>query len=541
MAINKACSSGGNRPYPYTCKSPYVSYSALTDKTYASRHLPECSQEYLDSLPSLDQLNKLFQRPTLDNGESFQQKFCPKSTYLFPTFAQYLVDSFINTDIKSVKPDKEVEFNWSKTSSPHDIGLCPLYGKSDEQTLQLRLCSNEKNQKGLFKSQIIKGEEWAQFLFVDNGNGHEVKKEFDKLDYPQGLDHVCAMIPPEEATQIKKNIFAFGGERANLNPNVAAMNTLLLREHNRIAKEIEKENPSWDDERVFQITRNTTVVLALKLIMEEYIGGNITSFKLCPKIEPGEHTWKAGWNKPNWMSAEFSILYRLHALVPNTIQWGEKDYTIMEQVFHNDLLLKDSAMGSDLRKAFVNISNHRATAFTLLNTETSYLYRRDVRAVEMGRACKLAPYGDYCEYMGEPRPKSFEDITLDVNIQYALEEVYGTVDKVEFFVGLVAADHPNDSIFGTTMKKFIALDAFSQIYTNPLLSEHVWAKGPEVFSQYGFAMITGGKACLRDVVERNTKNGESLTDFVGMTNPNYVVKDAFSKLLSCKPAPRKKV
>ena len=129
------------------------------------------------------------------------------------------------------------------------------------------------------------------------------------------------------------------------------------------------------------------------------------------------------------MTAEFSILYRLHALIPDTIHWGDKDYSIMEQLFNNNLLLDESNMGGDLRKAFVNISNHRATAFTLKNTEKTYMASRDLRAVEMGRAVKLKPYVDYCEYMGEPRPKCFADITSDESIQQALCDVYGTVDK----------------------------------------------------------------------------------------------------------------
>jgi hypothetical protein len=56
--------------------------------------------------------------------------------------------------------------------------------------------------------------------------------------------------PPQE------KLFAAGDERANQDYLLMAMQTLLVREHNRLAEIVQEKNPQWDDEHVFQVTRH---------------------------------------------------------------------------------------------------------------------------------------------------------------------------------------------------------------------------------------------------------------------------------------------
>jgi prostaglandin-endoperoxide synthase 2 len=154
---------------------------------------------------------------------------------LFPTFAQYLIDSFIittyippstttpTTTTPSKKSDTDgsvKDFEYKSTETPHDIGLSPLYGRKAEQTTALRHKSNKRGEKGRLKSQMINGEEWPPYLW--KADGSFTYKELEVLEVPQGFDHIMQYVVggqknPEKAKEdYKRHIFATGGARTNV-------------------------------------------------------------------------------------------------------------------------------------------------------------------------------------------------------------------------------------------------------------------------------------------------------------------------------------
>src|SRR5207253_9584668 len=60
-------------------------------------------------------------------------------------------------------------------------------------------------------------------------------------------------------------LFAAGDVRANENIELTAMQTLFVREHNRIAAQLQAAHPTWTDEQLYQEARKM-VIAELQMI-----------------------------------------------------------------------------------------------------------------------------------------------------------------------------------------------------------------------------------------------------------------------------------
>lgn len=472
FAIDSLVNVCRHRPHPWSTVHRYISWTSLSDQRYSARHLPAKDQSL--GLPDKALVEPLFKQPL------GKQRPCPKSTCLFPAFAQYLTDGFIRTRAPGLGEPESVRL---QNTSNHQIDMCPLYGRTPAQSEVLRVKSETNGMKGRLKSQIINSEEYAHFLFDKD----EIKPEFAILDEPIGLKEFLANRP-----ELRSKIFAFGGDRTNASPQVAMINTLFLREHNRLAAEIEHEHPLWDDERIFQVARNSLIVLFIRIVVEEYINHISPSFQFKTDATVAQN---ASWNKPNWSTTEFSLLYRWHSLVPNSITWGGNDVPLILTIFNNNLLL-----GGGLANAFLDMSLQSAGRLGSFNTPDPIL-NLESRAIEQGRLCELASYADYRAYACLPRPKRFEDVSSDPEVVKILQRAYPSVEDIEFYVGLFAEDPVADSPLPPLLLRLVAVDAFSQALTNPLLSEHVFRE--ETFSKPGWTAIANTRT-LGDVVLRNS-------------------------------------
>jgi prostaglandin-endoperoxide synthase 2 len=400
-----------------------------------------------------------------------------KSTLLFPHFAQWFVDGFLRTD-----PSDPL-----KTVSTHDIDLSQLYGQTCVITRILR-----SGVGGRLKSQMIDNREYPPYYFGDDG---QIKREFKDL-------HLILRTEDTKATDVnllddasRRTMFALGLPRGNIHYGFTMMSTLFLREHNRIAGTIvaaHRGDPEWNDDRVFEVTRNTMIVLLLQIVIGDYIN-HISPFKFRLFAEPGLGE-RERWYRQNWMSLEFNLLYRWHALVPTTVTVGGQRRLMADATWNNEPVTSQHL--SDL---FDEASRQPCCDIGILNTP-DFLLHVERRSIEIGRIAKLASFNDYRVASSLPPLRSFEDLTSDVEAQQALASRYGNIDDLELYVGLFAEDRPRTSALPTLMGTMVASDAFSQALTNPLLTRRL--SNEETFSSVGLRVIESTSR-LQDIVDRN--------------------------------------
>lgn len=491
IAINQTVNSARERPHPWSTVHDYVSWVSLTDKKWSARHLPADRRER--TLPDSRALIALF------NRDGQPQRMSKKSTCLFPAFAQYLTDGFIRTRMPKASAGETDQVRLQNTSN-HEIDLCTLYGRTQEQTLALRGKSEEKGQKGCLKFQLIKGEEFSPYLYDIEGNFTD--SEFTLLDPPLGIGKIA------DAEQ-KSRIFAVGGDRINSAPQVAMINTLFLREHNRLAGEIEKNHSGWNDERVFQTARNTVIVLFIKIVVEDYIN-HISPIEFNMMADPSV-AWDAKWNKPNWITTEFSLLYRWHSLIPENIEWMGTSFS-PAQAFLNNKPLVDNG----LRQGMLDMSNQATAELGSFNT-AGFLLGVEKQAIDQGRLVNLVPYNDYRVYVSLPKKKNFNEVSTNPKIVDFLKSNYASVDDIDFYIGLFAEDRQKNSPLPELILRFVAIDAFSQALTNPLFSKHIFNES--TFSTAGWKAINN-TSTLVDILKRHYDDiGDN--DFIGMTQESW--------------------
>jgi prostaglandin-endoperoxide synthase 2 len=493
IATNSACNSTTPRPRAFSLwshipkpvtnsdeqgpVSNYTSWPMLTDRSYSTRHLPPASEKYIAELPE-------DHHPTEDNSGQVTDLFLRKgeikkgrSTVLFTFFAQWFTDSILRVDPSDRR----------KNTSTHNIDLCQIYGLT-EFTANILRSKNE----GKLRSQIINGEEFPEYLgeFVDGK--WNVKDTFKNLPYSN--ETILEKIFEGWSEEKKLKAYATGLERGNSSVGYIAISVIFLREHNRICDKLKADNQEWDDERLFQTARMINIVILMKLVVEDYIG-HISGFDVL-KFDRS-FAEKQNWYRTPWISIEFDMLYRWHGLVPENISVEGENYLHTEYRSDNKLL-EIKGVGTIINA----ISSQHAGKIELENSP-QFMQHAEYHMIKMGRDFRLQSYNAYRQQFGLKKLKSFNDLTDNKILKRKLESMYSSIDNVEYIVGVFAETHSKGKLFGELMYTMVSYDAFTQIYTNPLLSSNVYTA--ETFTKYGLDLIKHTHSIV-SLIERNTSS-----------------------------------
>lgn len=192
---------------------------------------------------------------------------------------------------------------------------------------------------------------------------------------------------------------------------------------------------------------------------------------------------------------EFNLLYRWHGLVPDDIQVNGSKVPFLEAQWNPELLVKHGAL--PILKGIVNqpageIGKHNSP---------DWLAFLDAVSIKHARELNLKTYNDYRERFGLSRLRSFDQFTSDTKLAAELKEVYGSIDNLEYYVGLFLEDKDEGSMFPKLLTEMVLGYAMTGIFGNPITSPHLWKV--DTFSEVGWKEIH--EVSFAKLVSRNVK------------------------------------
>ena len=266
-------------------------------------------------------------------------------------------------------------------------------------------------------------------------------------------------------------LFLAGDRRANENLALTSLQTLFMREHNRVVKDLAKQYPESSDEELYQAGRKVVGAQIQKITFDEFLPSLLGEEGL-PEYEGYKPETDASINNI-FASAAFRMG---HSQVGRAIRRIEENGDEIEQGhlclragYHQaPRLVNEGGVEPILRGLSEYLQENTDTA--IVDDLRNFLFGRpgqgglDLAAVNIqrGRDHGLASFNKVRESYGMPALESFSELTDNQDVVKALETVYQSPEELDPWVGFLAEKHDQGSSVGPTLKK-VLVDQFSRL------------------------------------------------------------------------------
>ncbi len=329
------------------------------------------------------------------------------------------------------------------------------------------------------------------------------------------------LLPADET-----GFFIAGDIRANENPELASLQTLFVREHNRVAAKIAEKNPTWTDEEIYQAARNFVIGEVQVITYKEWLPALLGTNAIKPY-----RGYDATVNPS--ISNEFATAaFRLgHSMLGDDIEFlGNNGEELREEVslaeaFFNTSLIIENNIDPILKYLASDPSSQIDTQ--VVGSVRNFLFGPpgagglDLASlnIQRGRDHGLADYNSLRAAYGLPKVANFAQITSDVDLQLQLRALYGTVDNIDAWVGMLAEDHVRGASVGPLVQRILS-DQFSRLRDG----DRFWFQR----SLAGKELQDVQSTTLADVIRRNTNltNVQQNVFFFKVEVSGRVVNDA---------------
>nr|ATU82497.1 venom peroxidase [Lethocerus distinctifemur] len=305
------------------------------------------------------------------------------------------------------------------------------------------------------------------------------------------LPFVRRPLPGCDITSPNQLCFLAGDDRVNQNPQIGALSMMLVREHNRIAKELAYMNPYWNDETLYQEARRILIAVFQHITYNEYLPAILaTPYYKGLGLEPLQYGYSSSYGvriNPGTINSFVSAVWRSFH---NTIQgftslMEEKRCPFATLRLSDVLFVNGNIVTSSYEGILRGLATQPERAYTRYFTEeiTNFFnksrrpFGTDLEVTDMtrGRDHGLPPYNEFRALCGLPRARSFADLHDVIKPENVnrLTQLYGDVNDVDLFVGGVLEVPVPGGMTGPTFQCIIS-QQFSR-----------WKHGDRFFYEHG--------------------------------------------------------
>ena len=227
--------------------------------------------------------------------------------------------------------------------------------------------------------------------------------------------------------------------------------------------------PGWTDEQVYQAARARVIGEIQAVTYKEWLPALLGQNPIKPYAG-----YKAGVNPA--VSNEFATAgFRFgHSIVGPDIEFldnnGNKvaDPVSLAQAFFNPSIVK--GVGIDPVLKYLVSDPSQEVDLKVVDQLRNFLFGAPGQGgldlaslnIQRGRDHGLADYNTTRAAYGLPRVTDFAQITPDTVLQGKLRDLYGSVDKIDLWVGVLAEKHLPGASVGATARAIIA-DQFTRL------------------------------------------------------------------------------
>lgn len=312
---------------------------------------------------------------------------------------------------------------------------------------------------------------------------------YDNGDYFTADQLAIINMANDSGMVAKENLFVTGDVRGNENVELTVLQTLFVRNHNRIAGILKAEHSGWTDEQLYQEARKLNIAEYQMITYQYYLPDLLGPSALKPY---------AGYqaNVDPSISTEFSTIgFRFgHSLLsPEIERQGNNGLDLLP----NDPAGASLSLATDFFDPNVLNPNGVTDPFTghvstnigpILKSQADGIAQADdvmaindvrnllfgnggqtdngldliARDVERARDHGIGSYNQVRVAYGLAPVSSFDDITKNVTVRQQLAAAYGTVDNIDPFEGGLAEDHVPGSDMGPLFTNILA-DQFTRL------------------------------------------------------------------------------